>query len=151
MRKMNKFKYIFFSVLALVLMAIPALAQAGAADNEFTVGSSKAIGGRSRFRYRCRSRSYRSGDRWFKSGRRRSTQSGRGGNGSNFDDYRARADRIARAVRVVIVFVVLRYSSKAKNKFVRTKSKTLFAFSLFCYTIGDSADNFANFFESNLL
>jgi len=41
---MIKFKYIFFSVLALMLMAIPALAQAGAADNESTVNAAKAIG-----------------------------------------------------------------------------------------------------------
>ena len=43
---MNKFKYIFFSVLALALMAIPALAQAGGAaagDNAFTVSAYKAI------------------------------------------------------------------------------------------------------------
>ncbi len=37
---MNKFKYLFFSVLALAMMAIPALAQG--VDNEFTVSSSKA-------------------------------------------------------------------------------------------------------------
>lgn len=42
MTKMNKYKQIFFSVLALMLMAIPAMAQ-GAEDNAFTVGSSKAI------------------------------------------------------------------------------------------------------------
>jgi len=44
---MNKFKYIFFSALALFVMAIPALAQggAGAADNESTVAAAKAIGG----------------------------------------------------------------------------------------------------------
>jgi F-type H+-transporting ATPase subunit c len=42
---MNKFKYVFFATLALALMAVPALAQgAGAADNEFTVSSAKAIG-----------------------------------------------------------------------------------------------------------
>lgn len=44
---MNKFKYIFFSALALALMAIPALAQSGGAaagDNQFTVGAAKAIG-----------------------------------------------------------------------------------------------------------
>ena len=40
---MNKMKYVFYATLALALMAIPALAQ-GAADNEFTVNSSKAIG-----------------------------------------------------------------------------------------------------------
>ena len=40
---MNKAKYIFFATLALALMALPAMAQ-GAADNEFTVNSSKAIG-----------------------------------------------------------------------------------------------------------
>ena len=40
---MNKIKNIFFSVLALALMAIPAMAQAGAADNDSTVSSYKAI------------------------------------------------------------------------------------------------------------
>lgn len=42
---MNKIKYIFFSVLALALMAIPAMAQAGAAaaDNQQTVDAYKAI------------------------------------------------------------------------------------------------------------
>jgi F-type H+-transporting ATPase subunit c len=43
---MNKFKYIFFASLALALMALPVLAQAGgAADNESTIGAAKAIGG----------------------------------------------------------------------------------------------------------
>lgn len=43
---MNKFRYVFFATLALALMAIPALAQAGgAADNESTVSAAKAIGG----------------------------------------------------------------------------------------------------------
>jgi len=44
---MNKSKYIFYSILALMVMAIPALAQAGgagAADNESTVNAAKAIG-----------------------------------------------------------------------------------------------------------
>ena len=43
---MNKYKHIFFSVLALALLAIPAMAQAGsagAADNESTVNAYKAI------------------------------------------------------------------------------------------------------------
>lgn len=42
---MNKIKYVFFSVLALALMAIPAMAQAGATagDNAFTVSAYKAI------------------------------------------------------------------------------------------------------------
>jgi F-type H+-transporting ATPase subunit c len=45
---MNKFKYIFFASLALALMALPVLAQAGAnapGDNAFSVGAAKAIGG----------------------------------------------------------------------------------------------------------
>jgi F-type H+-transporting ATPase subunit c len=44
---MNKVKYMFFATLALALMALPALAQAGAgaADNDSTVASSKAIAG----------------------------------------------------------------------------------------------------------
>lgn len=40
---MNKFKYAVYTTLALALMAIPALAQ-GAADNQFSVDSSKALG-----------------------------------------------------------------------------------------------------------
>ena len=43
---MNKYKHIFFSVLALALLAIPAMAQAGGAgapDNESTVNAYKAI------------------------------------------------------------------------------------------------------------
>jgi len=44
---MNKLKYFFFSMLALAVMAIPAMAQAGAAaggaDNESTVNAYKAI------------------------------------------------------------------------------------------------------------
>lgn len=39
---MNKIKYIFFSVLALALMAIPAMAQA-AADNQSTVDANKVL------------------------------------------------------------------------------------------------------------
>ncbi len=39
---MNKLKYFAYSTLALALMALPAMAQ-GAADNESTVLSSKAI------------------------------------------------------------------------------------------------------------
>ncbi len=39
---MNKYKHIFFSVLALALMAIPAMAQ-GAADNQSTVDGYKAL------------------------------------------------------------------------------------------------------------
>ena len=41
---MNKFKYVFYSTLALALMSIPAMAQ-GAADNESSVAAAKAIGG----------------------------------------------------------------------------------------------------------
>lgn len=45
---MNKLKYIFFSALALFVMALPALAQTGAAtgggaDNDSTVAAYKAI------------------------------------------------------------------------------------------------------------
>jgi len=40
---MNKVKYVVFATLAVALMAVPALAQ-GAADNQFTVDSSKALG-----------------------------------------------------------------------------------------------------------
>ncbi len=43
---MNKMKYAFYATLALALMAIPAMAQAGAAaDNQFSVDAAKAIGG----------------------------------------------------------------------------------------------------------
>jgi F-type H+-transporting ATPase subunit c len=40
---MNKMKYVVYATLALALMAIPAMAQ-GAADNQFSVDSSKALG-----------------------------------------------------------------------------------------------------------
>lgn len=42
---MNKLKYMFFATLAVVLSALPAMAQAGAAagDNKFTVNAYKAI------------------------------------------------------------------------------------------------------------
>ncbi len=40
---MRKFKFAFFSVLAMALMAIPAMAQGGAADNESTVATYKAL------------------------------------------------------------------------------------------------------------
>ena len=42
---MNKYKHIFFSVLALALLAIPAMAQGGAdaGDNASTVAAYKAI------------------------------------------------------------------------------------------------------------
>ena len=40
---MNKFKYVFFATLLLALMAVSAFAQ-GAADNELSVSSSKALG-----------------------------------------------------------------------------------------------------------
>ncbi|HQX54903.1 MAG TPA: ATP synthase F0 subunit C [Pyrinomonadaceae bacterium] len=42
---MNKLKYLFFATLALALTAIPAMAQAAAADNESTVLTAKALGG----------------------------------------------------------------------------------------------------------
>src|ERR1035437_3012055 len=45
MNKISNLKYVGYSTLALALLALPALAQAGgAADNEFTVNASKAIG-----------------------------------------------------------------------------------------------------------
>jgi F-type H+-transporting ATPase subunit c len=41
---MNKLKYFFFSMLALAVMAIPAMAQGGgAADNESSVNAYKAL------------------------------------------------------------------------------------------------------------
>ena len=42
---MSKFKYVFYATLAMALMALPAFAQAGAADNESSVAAAKAIGG----------------------------------------------------------------------------------------------------------
>lgn len=42
---MTKIKYFAYSVLALALMALPAMAQGGAADNESTVAAYKAIAG----------------------------------------------------------------------------------------------------------
>ena len=44
MNKLAKLKYVGYSTLALALMALPALAQAGAGDNKFTVNASRAIG-----------------------------------------------------------------------------------------------------------
>jgi F-type H+-transporting ATPase subunit c len=40
---MNKLKYFGLSMLTMALMALPAMAQAGAADNDSTVASFKAI------------------------------------------------------------------------------------------------------------
>lgn len=41
---MNKYKQIFFSLLALAILAIPAMAQTGSApDNQFTVDSYKVL------------------------------------------------------------------------------------------------------------
>ena len=50
MNKLGKFKYVVYTVLALALLALPALAQPGggggaaAGDNAFTVNAAKAIG-----------------------------------------------------------------------------------------------------------
>jgi len=41
---MKKMKFVVYSITALALLAIPALAQAGAGDNESTVAAYKAIG-----------------------------------------------------------------------------------------------------------
>lgn len=40
---MTKLKYMFYTIVALALTALPAMAQTAAADNESTVASSKAI------------------------------------------------------------------------------------------------------------
>ena len=40
---MRKIKFVFFSVLAMALMALPVFAQAGAADNDSTVSAYKAL------------------------------------------------------------------------------------------------------------
>ena len=49
MNNLGKFKYVVYTVLALALLALPALAQPGggaaaAGDNAFTVNAAKAIG-----------------------------------------------------------------------------------------------------------
>jgi F-type H+-transporting ATPase subunit c len=43
---MKKLRYMFFATLAVIVSALPAMAQAGAAagDNKFTVNAAKAIG-----------------------------------------------------------------------------------------------------------
>ena len=41
---MKNIKYILFATLAIALFSMAAMAQGGAADNEFTVSSSKALG-----------------------------------------------------------------------------------------------------------
>ena len=44
---MKKLRYLFFATLAVIVSALPAMAQAGAAaagDNKFTVNAAKAIG-----------------------------------------------------------------------------------------------------------
>jgi F-type H+-transporting ATPase subunit c len=47
---MNKYKYVFYATLAMLVVALPALAQGGlggaeAGDNAFSVSAAKAIGG----------------------------------------------------------------------------------------------------------
>ena len=42
---MFKMKYLLFATLAIAMMAIATMAQAGAADNESSVNAAKAIGG----------------------------------------------------------------------------------------------------------
>lgn len=42
---MNKIKNLFFSFLALAVLALPTFAQTAAADNESTISAYKAIGG----------------------------------------------------------------------------------------------------------
>ncbi len=42
---MNKVKYLVFATMAIAMMSVAAMAQAGAADNESTVNAAKAIGG----------------------------------------------------------------------------------------------------------
>jgi F-type H+-transporting ATPase subunit c len=41
---MKKYKYLVFAILAIAMMSVATFAQAGAADNQFTVDSSKALG-----------------------------------------------------------------------------------------------------------
>lgn len=42
---MNKVKYLVFATMAIAMMSVAAMAQAGAADNQSTVDAAKAIGG----------------------------------------------------------------------------------------------------------
>ena len=42
---MKNLKYVLFATLAIALMSVAAMAQAGAADNESTVKAAQAIGG----------------------------------------------------------------------------------------------------------
>lgn len=42
---MNKIKYLVFATMAIAMMSVAAMAQAGAADNQSTVDAAKAIGG----------------------------------------------------------------------------------------------------------
>lgn len=42
---MKRMKYLVFATLAIAMMSVAAMAQAGAADNESTVSAAKAIGG----------------------------------------------------------------------------------------------------------
>ncbi len=42
---MNKVKYLVFATMAIAMMSVAAMAQAGAPDNESTVNAAKAIGG----------------------------------------------------------------------------------------------------------
>lgn len=42
---MNKLKYVVFATLAIALLAVAAMAQGPAGDNESTVSAAKAIGG----------------------------------------------------------------------------------------------------------
>jgi F-type H+-transporting ATPase subunit c len=44
-KKMFRLKYVFFATLAIALMSVAVMGQAGAADNESTVSAAKAIGG----------------------------------------------------------------------------------------------------------
>ena len=42
---MNKVKYLVFATMAIAMMSVATMAQAGAADNQSTVDAAKAIGG----------------------------------------------------------------------------------------------------------
>lgn len=42
---MKKAKYLVFATMAIAMMSVAAMAQAGAADNESTVSAAKALGG----------------------------------------------------------------------------------------------------------
>ena len=107
MNKLAKFKYVGYSTLALALMAIPAMAADGAADNEFTVNASKAIGAGIGFGIAAGFAGIGQGLVGKGATEGVARNPGAAGNGSDDHDHRPRADRITRAFALLIVFVVI--------------------------------------------